>query len=545
MKDNSLKKVERILFTVFVALGIVVVIGIVVLIKFGDKEAPELEQEELAGEEQTEDGYDWEAGLSDSTLWLPENGWIYSKVPDFTFYDEKGELHNITEFEGKPTVVVFWASWCGDCEEQMPLMAQYMELSKQYGDINFVFINKTDGDKETKESALAYFDSLNIGEGLYFDEELSGYDRLGIHNIPTTLFLDENGIITAWSPKQITQESKFEAILNKALNGGSDALASFITNQMMDENGGIHSAYSSDSGVTYASDILSESEGAMLEYAANIQDKELFDEVFWFVQTYMWKDGLTAWTVKDGEASQVNALIDDLRIYDALTTAQDLWGGYEEIIETYQSQILKFGQKNGKFVDFYDADDKEYAKRFTLCYGDLVAMQKLSEADDSFAGAYENCKELLIEGQISDDFPLYYSWYNYKTKKYEKDDLNMAEAMVTLLHLSEADLLPQSTLNWLKTQMNGAGVKARYTVKGTVAEGYNYDSTAVYALIAMIGANEEDASLVNQAVRKMEKMRIDDTGLAYNGAFGMEDGTQITSFDQIMPLLAYVKIYGR
>jgi hypothetical protein len=82
-------------------------------------------------------------------------------------------------------------------------------------------------------------------------------------------------------------------------------------------------------------------------------------------------------------------------------------------------------------------------------------------------------------------------------------------------------------------------------VNGKVAEGYGYDSTAVYAIIAMIGVEEEDIVLVNQAVQKMEKLRIDDTSLSYNGAFGMEDGTEIRSFDQVMPLLAYMRIYGK
>ncbi len=93
--------------------------------------------------------------------------------------------------------------------------------------------------------------------------------------------------------------------------------------------------------------------------------------------------------------------------------------------------------------------------------------------------------------------------------------------------------------------MKQSGVKARYTIKGKVVEGYNYDSTAVYALIAMIGVEVGDSDLINQAIRKMEKMRIDDVNYSYNGAFGMEDGSGITSFDQVIPLLAYMKIYGK
>ena len=117
-------------------------------------------------------------------------------------------------------------------------------------------------------------------------------------------------------------------------------------------------------------------------------------------------------------------------------------------------------------------------------------------------------KKLVVEGKISEDFPLYYSWYNYKTGEYEKDDLNTAEAMVTLLHLAEAGLLKDDTAQWLKSQMDREGIKARYTVSGEVVDGYNYDSTAVYALVAMIAEKIGDKDLQGKALKKMEKMRI-------------------------------------
>ena len=70
-------------------------------------------------------------------------------------------------------------------------------------------------------------------------------------------------------------------------------------------------------------------------------------------------------------------------------------------------------------------------------------------------------------------------------------------------------------------------------------EGYNYESTAVYALIAMIAKEKGDNQLQGMALKKMERMRIIDTSSPYYGAFGMEDGTGITTFDQVLAMLAY------
>lgn len=542
MDNSSLKKIERILLIIFMILCIVVVIGVVLLIRF---ENDKIQEEKIKEEEVKEETYDWEAGLSDHTLWLPENLKIYSKVPEFTFTDEQAVTYSISNFEGKPIVVVFWASWCGDCKEQMPFMKDYMKWSKKYDDVIFLFINKTDGEKETRESAISYFNELGMDGQLFFDEGLTTYKQLGIHNIPTTLFLDENGIITAWSPRQITKESEFAALLNKSLNGGSEATSNFIIHNLMDQNAGIHTVYDPDNNATFSSDILSESEGTMLEYAILSKNQELFNQILDFISNNMWKEGLTAWQITENDTSNVNALIDDFRIYYALKEASAIWDGYEEVLSNFQEKLITYGLKNNRFVDFYNAESKEYASRFTLCYADFKAMEQLVTSREEALSAYKYSKEIVLKGQISDTFPLFYSWYNYKDKKYEKDDLNTAEAMVTLLHLAEVDLLPNNTLEWLKKQMNHNGIKARYTIEGKIVEGYNYDSTAVYALIAMIGVEVGDSDLINKATRKMEKMRIDDISYSYNGAFGMEDGSGITSFDQVMPLLAYMKIYGK
>ena len=73
-------------------------------------------------------------------------------------------------------------------------------------------------------------------------------------------------------------------------------------------------------------------------------------------------------------------------------------------------------------------------------------------------------------------------------------------------------------------------------------EGYQYESTAVYALTAMIGDTLGDAGLRGWALKKMEKSRIQDCSRVYNGAFGNEDGSGIVSFDQLMPLSAYAAL---
>lgn len=540
MKKYSIAKIEKMLRIIFLCLAVVVVAGVIMLIKV--QSAMPYMQESI-GQQEVEE-YNWEKGLADAAYWLPENCSLYETLPDITFVDEMEQSHFISEWEGKNLVVVFWASWCGDCSRQMAQMSQYEKLAEKYGDVTFLYINKTDGSKETMETAREYFNTLSLKGELYFDISLRSYDTLGLHNIPTTLFLDKKGVMKAWSSSQIEKEGVFEALLKNALEGGAKATAEFVTKYMMDGDGGIHSSYVPGSQVNINSEVLSESQGLGLLYAVSVKDKELFDKILGYIKAFLWKEGLAAWRMEEGKTDSVNALIDDLRIYRALVGAEELWGGYASDVRLCGEALLERAVYDGKYVDFYDFQNRIYASRFTLCYGDMQAMQLLVErtGDSDAEKAYEKTLELLERGQISNEFPLYYSWYNYDKEQYEKDDLNTAEAMMTLLHLARQGKLKNNTIEWLRAQMAGEGLKMRYSVEGEVVSGYNQESTAVYAILVMIADEIEDDVLRAQALKKMEAMHIINTEFPYNGAYGMEDGSGITSFDQLMPMLAYRKL---
>ena len=539
---KKLKAFEKILWIVFCVLGLIVIIGLVVMLTedntgFKTVPAPGYSTTDSGNE----DGVD--EVLADSTIWLPSNCNLYEEIPDIKFTDAEGNSYGYEDFTGKPSVIVFWASWCEDCKEQMPQMQEYMNVSQEYGDVQFIFVNRLDGSKETMESAVEYFDGLGLDVKTYYDEDKESFDALGIKNIPTTLFLDEKGDIASWSAKQIVTTGEFEAHLKQLFQGKGRVTAEFIINNMMDDKGGVHSVYSTGNNeATYESSVLSESQGALMEYSVLTDDKETFDKAFSYVKTNMLIDGLVSWCVEDGEVSNVNALVDDLRIYKALLGADEKWGGYEADLDSFRKAILKYMINKKNYVDFYDTQSNRPADILTLCYIDLVTMQALESEDDGFKKANDNAKEILLNGQISNEFPLYYCRYDYKEDAYVEDELNMAEALVTLLHLAEAGELPEESHEWLVNRMNKGGIMARYDINGNVVEGYKYESTAIYALVVMIADELGDEELRGMALRKMEKMRVTDADLEYNGAFGLEDGSGITSFDQLIPLLAYAEL---
>ncbi len=537
-KKEALKKLEKRLFKIAIGLGIVATVSAIFLIRFSLDEETQTKEKENLYEDATQD-----ISLDDGTYLFPDNCNLNQPIPNFEFTTENGEVLSIKDYKGEITIVTFWASWCPDCVKELALVNDFLEILNQYDKVNYLLINKLDNEKETKEQAKQYLDEQGIEVETYYDEELVAYNTLGMHNIPTTYFIDEEGILRALCYQEITEVSVFEAYVWNIIKGSGTITGEFVETKMMDSEGGIHSVYDTKEDKTYESSILSESQGIMLEYAVLKDKQQLFDQVYNYISSKMWKNKLTSWMVEKDTASDVNALIDDFRIYTSLVEANNNWGGYDEKIEGYENALKNYAIQENHYVDFYDSKHKEYAQRLTLCFADFQAMSILAEKDSDFQKAYEEAIRVVTEGMISEEFPLYYSWYNYNSETYEKDEMNSAEAMITLYHLAEMDMLPQESIAWLKYTVENGGIKARYTVDGDVVEGYNYESTAIYALVAMIAIEVDDYDLCSESLKKMERMHIINSDYAYNGSFGLADGSGINSFDQVMAMLAYEYTY--
>lgn len=101
---------------------------------------------------------------------------------------------------GAPSVVNFWASWCGPCRIEHP---QLMELSRQ-GKVRVLGVNY----KDTPDNARRFLGQLgNPYEAVGVDRDGSTAVNWGVYGVPETFIIDAKGVIRHRLVGPLTQEA--------------------------------------------------------------------------------------------------------------------------------------------------------------------------------------------------------------------------------------------------------------------------------------------------------------------------------------------------
>jgi cytochrome c biogenesis protein CcmG, thiol:disulfide interchange protein DsbE len=113
---------------------------------------------------------------------------IGSTAPAFTITDSQRTVA-LSQFEGKPVVLNFWATWCPPCIQEMPSLVQ---LQKQLGDkVTILAVSEDDDDSAYKQFVRDHnVDLLTIRDTGQKTNAL-----YGTFKFPETFVIDRNGKI--------------------------------------------------------------------------------------------------------------------------------------------------------------------------------------------------------------------------------------------------------------------------------------------------------------------------------------------------------------
>ncbi|HZM34567.1 MAG TPA: TlpA disulfide reductase family protein [Burkholderiales bacterium] len=126
---------------------------------------------------------------------LRQTGSGASKLLDATFPDLEGRTRRLLEWQGRPLVCNFWATWCAPCREEIPLLAAAKQQHAAYG-LEVIGIGIDSADKIRDFAAnfgIKYPILVAGGEAIGLMRELG--NKSG--GLPFSVLVDRSGAISS------------------------------------------------------------------------------------------------------------------------------------------------------------------------------------------------------------------------------------------------------------------------------------------------------------------------------------------------------------
>jgi cytochrome c biogenesis protein CcmG, thiol:disulfide interchange protein DsbE len=117
---------------------------------------------------------------------------IGSEAPDFAVADLDGNPVRLSDLRGRPVIVNFWASWCGPCVDEFPILRDALEEHAPEGlaVVGVVF-------RDNSEAARGFMDRMAAPWPAAMDPGEDIAERYGIYGPPESFFIDAGGIVVA------------------------------------------------------------------------------------------------------------------------------------------------------------------------------------------------------------------------------------------------------------------------------------------------------------------------------------------------------------
>jgi len=98
--------------------------------------------------------------------------------------DGSGQV-SLSQYQGKPVIVNFWASWCGPCQQETPLLASWYK--HEHGQIALIGLDENDS---PASKALAFAHAKGVTYPLGSDPLTTVTGPYGVDALPQTFFLN-------------------------------------------------------------------------------------------------------------------------------------------------------------------------------------------------------------------------------------------------------------------------------------------------------------------------------------------------------------------
>ena len=143
-------------------------------------------------------------------------------APPFILEDLSGKKVSLSDYKGRALAINFWATWCAPCKIETPwlidLRSKYAAQGFEVLGISADDIDRKDPRKfsNEKQEIARFVQRMHIPYPVLIDGDSISEPYGGLDALPTSFFVDRNGIVVA-AQMGITSKDELERNIKKAL----------------------------------------------------------------------------------------------------------------------------------------------------------------------------------------------------------------------------------------------------------------------------------------------------------------------------------------
>ena len=111
-------------------------------------------------------------------------------APDFSLPDSNGTTVSLKDFDGQVVLINFWASWCGPCREEMPLLEA---LHERYAPLGFTMLGVNV--EEDSSAADQFLRGVSVSFPILYDRENNVSKLYDVIAMPSSVLVGRDGRI--------------------------------------------------------------------------------------------------------------------------------------------------------------------------------------------------------------------------------------------------------------------------------------------------------------------------------------------------------------
>jgi peroxiredoxin len=119
---------------------------------------------------------------------LASSGLEGRPAPDFALKSSTGENLRLSEYRGDVVMINFWATWCGPCRQEMPLLDELYTRYERVG-FNLLGVNIDDDSRR----AMQMIEELGVNFPVLFDARKEVSKLYEVEAMPVTVLVDREG----------------------------------------------------------------------------------------------------------------------------------------------------------------------------------------------------------------------------------------------------------------------------------------------------------------------------------------------------------------